>query len=269
MSELVKKKFRELGVRVRFLPSPNRWPGRRPDPNGFSLNLLSDRRGAYFAITAGNNVDMTVVDLRPHLRHLLLMAETAEGKSKFLCGQDERDWFVAAIPENRSAGDVLSAMEALKPDEVLRAQAKANLKGKDKRRRRTKAYVRQGEWFFLPCPELEVDKSVILSKEPLRRGRGTAHIAQFAYRTGGQTVYVSRRYSVGLTESQYHSVKCEAKQSGERVGSFRTMVRNPTVFVRGTIRHPDHKTIRLDCWHEVRMNTENQSRAMQNVVFFD
>jgi hypothetical protein len=39
--------------------------------------------------------------------------------------------------------------------------------------------------------------------------------------------------------------------------------------VRGRIRHSDHKTIVLRGWHEVVMNTENESLAMQHVAFLD
>ena len=47
----------------------------------------------------------------------------------------------------------------------------------------------------------------------------------------------------------------------------RTMARDPVVFVRGKVWHPDHATIRLDGWHRVEMNTENRSRAMASVAF--
>jgi hypothetical protein len=47
------------------------------------------------------------------------------------------------------------------------------------------------------------------------------------------------------------------------------MVRDPDVYAMGAIRHPDHATIHLDGWHRVLMNTEQQARAMQNVVFID
>jgi len=47
------------------------------------------------------------------------------------------------------------------------------------------------------------------------------------------------------------------------------MVRNPRAFVRGTVRHSDHKTIFLEGWHEVFMNTETQAAAMRNVAFLD
>ena len=33
------------------------------------------------------------------------------------------------------------------------------------------------------------------------------------------------------------------------------MQRNPGVYVRGHIRHPDHATIMLHGWHQVIMNT--------------
>jgi hypothetical protein len=50
---------------------------------------------------------------------------------------------------------------------------------------------------------------------------------------------------------------------------WRTMRRNPGVYVRGRIRHADHRTITLHGWHSVLMNTETQSRAMRNVAFID
>jgi hypothetical protein len=47
------------------------------------------------------------------------------------------------------------------------------------------------------------------------------------------------------------------------------MRRNAIVYVRGRVRHADHKTINLLCWHRVLMNTERESRAMRNVAFLD
>jgi hypothetical protein len=47
------------------------------------------------------------------------------------------------------------------------------------------------------------------------------------------------------------------------------MTRDPELFARGTVRHPDHATITLHGWHRVVMNTEHQSSAMRHVVFLD
>jgi hypothetical protein len=47
------------------------------------------------------------------------------------------------------------------------------------------------------------------------------------------------------------------------------MRRDAFVYVRGRIRHPDHRTVVLHGWHRVVMNTESQSKAMRNVAFLD
>lgn len=62
-------------------------------------------------------------------------------------------------------------MEALKPSEVVVAQARTHLRGKDRNRRKNPAFVRQGEWFFLPQSSLVVDASLILRWEPGREKR--------------------------------------------------------------------------------------------------
>jgi hypothetical protein len=51
----------------------------------------------------------------------LLLVRGAGEKRKFLCGQDERHWFVAAIPESAPVGTVRQAKEALKPPDVRAA----------------------------------------------------------------------------------------------------------------------------------------------------
>jgi hypothetical protein len=47
------------------------------------------------------------------------------------------------------------------------------------------------------------------------------------------------------------------------------MRRNPEVYVKGRIRHPDHKTTVLPGWHRVVPNTENRAAAGRNVAFLD
>jgi hypothetical protein len=47
------------------------------------------------------------------------------------------------------------------------------------------------------------------------------------------------------------------------------MQRNATVFVKGRVWHPDHKTVLLNGWFRVEMTTENQAPAMRHVAFLD
>jgi hypothetical protein len=268
----LEKKFEKIGARLKVstIPEPTlqrgqRFTGGLPASEGVRINVLKDKEGTYFDIRRGSNVDVEVLDVRPGDRHLLLMTRNSEGKSKFLCGADERDFFTAAIPESSSASNVPQAMEALKPGAVLSAQGKKKIKTKDKKRRKTEAYVRQGEWFFTKTPNLKVDEKLILKNEPLRRGRAKPHMAEFLYRTGGVPVYTNFKHPNGLTAIAYAALSPDERKNGH----WRQMVRDPQVYVKGAIRHSDHRTLKLDGWHEVHINTEGKSRAMRSVAFLD
>jgi hypothetical protein len=208
------------------------------------------------------------LDVQPVDRHLLLLVRDGKDKSKFLCGHDERHWFVAGIPETAPVGTVRQAKEALKPAEVQNAQARQGLKANARSRRKNAAYRRQGEWFFLPVADMVVDEKLVLRNEPLTRGNGgKPHWADFCYRTGGEPVYVSSRHPNGVTLAQYKVIL--AGNPKAKGWGWTMMRRNPGVYVKGRIRHPDHACITLHGWHEVLMNTEGRSKAMKNVAFLD
>ena len=158
-------------------------------------------------------------------------------------------------------------MEVLKPEDVVAAQARRGMKARHRNRRHNKAFIRQGEWFFIPEPGLIVDPKLVLHDEPLSRGRGKPHWAEWLYRTGGETVYVSRDYPQGLTGAEYKALLAR-KPSAKRM-HWTTMTRNPGVYVHGKIRHPDHKTVKLNGWHRVLMNTESQAASMRHLAFLD
>jgi len=226
-------------------------------------------RASFFAIVhpASADAEIAVLDVQPADRHLLLLVRENGEKSKFLCGHDERHWFVAGIPESAPVGTVRQAKEALKPAEVRILQAEKGIKAKARNRRKNAAYIRQGEWFFIPA-DILVDKQLVLRHEPLSRGgRAKPHWAEFCYRTGGETVYVCSRHRNGVTEPRYKAIV--ASNPKAKAWGWRTMRRNPAVYVKGSIRHADHATITLHGWHRVLMNTEGQARAMRNVAFLD
>jgi hypothetical protein len=158
-------------------------------------------------------------------------------------------------------------MEALKPGLVRARQDNLGIRPKNRNRRRNEAFIRQGEWFFIPSPNLNVNPRLVLENEPLRRGGGKPHLVDFIYRVGGETVYVSGQYPNGLTASQYSKVLSRWPEA--RHWPWSVLRRNPQVYVRGRVRHADHKTIVLNGWHQVLMNTETQSLAMRHVAFID
>lgn len=253
-----------------------RWSQNPAD--AFSIDVKDDRKGEFFEILVrpGADVDVDVIHIEPKDRHLLLMvkepddsARSGRGSTihKFLCGHDERAWFAAAVPERSGASTVRTAKEALKPAAARGSQFRHRVKPKDRNRRRNAGFVRQGEWFFIPAPDLEPSPMLVLSKEPLSRGRGKPHLAELLYRRGGTTVYVCPQYPTGLTEAEYRRlIQSDPKQKSLR---WTTRRRDPMVFVKGRIRHPDHKTIVLPFWHQVVPNTESRAQSMRNLAFLD
>jgi hypothetical protein len=255
--------FRKMGARVRIEASERLVSGVRVD-------IQRDRRGEFFLLRHPWNTvpDLTVLNVQPRDRHLLLISRVGGEKQKFLCGHDERHWFVAAIPESAAVSNVTQAKAALKPSQVRGQELRAAVRRKDSNRRRNRAFVRQGEWFFVPEPELRVPEMLIMRDEPLVRGRmGKPHFAEHCYRTGGKTVYVSQMAPQGLLEDEYRMrLRDDPKARGV---PWRPMRRDPRVYVRGRISHPDHATVVLAEWHRVYMNTETNAKAYAAVVFLD
>jgi hypothetical protein len=269
--DTIKKKFEKMGARVQIrAPQPSRFARRmniRPD--GVRLDIVADREGELFDLRVDRQqVDLQVLDIQPAQRHLLLMTRNRDtgSKEKFLCGHDERHWFVAAVPPG-SAASVTGAMEALKPDAVKSALTRARVPNKHRNRRRNAAFVRQGEWFFLPARGIRVPEDRVLRNEPLQRGNGKPHVVDYLVRIGGETVYVAREHRNPLTAEQHRRLL--ERREKARNWNWQVMRRNPDVFVRGRVRHSDHKTIVLDGWHRVVLNRETDAPAMRSVAFLD
>jgi len=258
-SETLERRFAAVGARVKVAARP--WRG---EPR---IDIRTDALGEYFDLgfTAGaETVELEVVDVQPRDRHLLLLARVGTEKSKFLCGHDERHWFFAAVPEGaRGVTGVTPAKAALQPRAVRALVQRTRVK--DPFRRRNAAYVRQGEWFFVRVDGIDPPAGFVLQNEPLSRGLGNAHVMQFAYRRGGEAVYVNLGHPSGISAARYARLTPDQRRSG----GWSRLVRDPEVFAKGAVRHPDHATIHLAGWHRVLMNTEHDAREMRHVVFID
>jgi len=298
------KKFEDMGARVKFRkPRPaNPFIGRRfsfnalgdrvrrmtPPTHRFEVDVRTDKKGEYFDILVTDDVDVDVINIDSKDRHLLLNAKIPNENIHFkpemvkaLCGHDERHWFSSQV--DISAVNVKQAKDTLKPAEVIQAQKKAGVKTKNWNKRKNKGFIRQGEWFFIPTDHDDPDSDLILKNEPLiltgRRG-GKPHIAQFAYRFGGTTVYVvndrwgkiydsvprdkQQEIQRGMTEKERNKLFQTYPKTREL--KWTPMAKDMTLYVKGTIRHPDHKTLKLKRWHKVVVNGEIRGK---NVVFLD
>jgi hypothetical protein len=274
---VIERQFEKMGADLRLINTP-----RPAEPNAearrrfgsfvrarrpLSVNVVDGE----FIISKDEDVTVRVVDVDPKGRHLLLMSEIDGAKEKFLCGHDERDWFVAAVP-GRPA-NIAQAMEFLKPREAREAQSRKRVRKKNRNKRKNRGFIRQGEWFFIPAPDLKPKKLLILGPEPLTRdNRSKPHLVQFCYRSGGEPVWVHSTHAPnGIAVDKYNALMRKAREGDDSISKWgwRSMVRDAAVYAKGWVRHADHKTIHLDGWHEVRMNRENEAPAMRHVTFLD
>lgn len=265
---LIERRFAEMGARVKVASTSDRdprWPGRRPrSDQPVLIDVRTDKRGPYFDLRVRDDVSVEVIDVQPKDRHLLLLARNGREKSKFLAGHDERHWFVAAIPEAApGVTGVRTAKEALLPPEVRTRIAQIH--PKKPLSRRNEAYRRQGEWIFTPAPDLDPDPLLVVCNEILTRGRGKPHIMEFAYRSGGETIYQATGGKV-YSQAQYNRM---SQKERREAGITTALTRDAEVYAKGRISHADHATITLDGWHRVAMNTEQQAVAMRHVMFLD
>src|SRR5690242_4285135 len=184
----IESKFAEMGARLKVREMPPEW--RRwfswQRSEDYAVDIQKDRHGQFFELRVpthlSDSLDLCVMQSEPRQRHLLLAVRKNGDKpqlDRFLCGHDEREWFVAAVPGGASS--VRQAMDALQPVAVRDALRRNAVSARKRYARKNRAFRRQGEWFFVPEPSFVADAKYILANEPLRRGRGKPHIVEELY----------------------------------------------------------------------------------------
>jgi hypothetical protein len=131
----------------------------------------------------------------------------------------------------------------------------------------TEALIRQGEWFFVPAPQLVADAKRIRHHEPIRRSGGKTHTVEEVFRTGGEAIYYSEARRRVLTVPQFRKLLQQRPQAVKE--DWRIMQRGMSVYGRGMVRHPDHDTVTLHGWHRILMNTESSAPAANHVAIMD
>ena len=226
MTVEIRKVFEAIGARAHV----------ETHGNVFEIDVLQngDREVYQLRYPRGDVITAEALDVKPKQRHLVLdvFGWRMPVSGRYLCGHDEFHWFVAQLPFEDATTTVRGAMEALKPVAVLREQRRKGVKRR-LYRRKTAAYVRQGEWFFLPKPKLSVDERLVARDGRLARQGGKPHHVEWLYRVpgGGQ------------------------------------------VFARGAVSHSDHATIVLQQWHLVLQNEEAkpapEARPVTRMMYMD
>lgn len=248
--DVLLRHFESIGARAKIRNlelESNRF--RRTDPASYELDVRSDRRGSYFDIALGPEApDIEVLQAVPRERHLLLFSRDGQ---RFLCGHDERDWFIAAVGERVST--VRAARGALLPAELR--ESAAAVSPRTISRRHNRLFKRQGEWFFVPS-DREIPEGETLRNEPLQRTPDSKpHVCEELYREGGEVVYIVWGRAYNEDELRARSAESDRFARAAR-SSTTSRLRNPEIYARGAIRHPDHATLHLSSWHRVYINGE-------------
>ncbi len=113
---ILERHFERLGARVRVGPWVPARVAARPRLDGLAVDVKRDRAGEYFDIQVESVlIDLDVVDVQPKDRQLLMLARylAAARQEKFICGHDDRAWFVAAVPDERGVSKVLTASSGI------------------------------------------------------------------------------------------------------------------------------------------------------------
>jgi hypothetical protein len=254
--------FAQVGARamVRPLSKPTQRV-RRP----MSIDIATDEAGEFFDIRLTPDVYLETVDIEPHDRHLVLRASNPIGNDRFLCGHDEFHWFVAALPHLAEASSAAAAKEALKPRPVVRLEQRKELGTSN---RRHDVYLRQGEWFFVPCRHASIDLERIVRGGELLRGEGSKpHQCDYLYEDGEREYECERYPQLAFFETEYRHILQTRRKASQ--WKWRPLPFRPKVYVKGWIRHADHSPMYLDVWHRVEKNTEPDELSMSWMVYRD
>jgi hypothetical protein len=151
-TDKIESRFAEMGARMKvreIAPRWNRWNGWVQSPD-YAVDIQRDRNGEFFELRVPENlrenIEVTVMQSEPKERHLLLSVRKTGDKpqlDRFLCGHDEREWFIAAVPGGASS--VRQAMDALQPSAVRDALAQNQVSSAKRYSRKNRAFRRQGE----------------------------------------------------------------------------------------------------------------------------
>ena len=94
-------------------------------------------------------------------------------------------------------------MQSLKPTLVKTLEERKP----GKHRRKADVFMRQGEWFFVPCPHASIDPAGIERNQTLVRGPGSKpHLCEFMYRDGEREYGCDRYPKLAFFEPEYQQI---------------------------------------------------------------
>jgi hypothetical protein len=178
--------------------------------------------------------------------HFTIIEKTTPVVRHFLMGVDERQLFVAQLTEGVTNINVARSLlgNTVKFHEGVRRMSPK----------------RQGEWFFLKStPEQEDLIDLFIQKNKVWI-RNKANIGEFAGRPRGNP-HVADELVVITNDKETIERLGKSKGWRKRNPKRGVSVNYNQVYVRGKIRHIDHKTLKYTHWYQVVLNNEGATES--------
>ncbi len=188
--------------------------------------------------------------------HFIITSQTDPDKRHFLMGVDERQLFVAQLKIG-----VTNIIEA-------RKQLGNTVQFHEGKRKMSAG--RQGEWFFVQATKEQTQTIELLLEKNSTFIVKKANIGRYAGKPAGnphtadELVIIPADLNI-IQKAQ--STKYARKNNLYKKEVPLYPIRRREVFVRGCIRHVDHKTIKYGKWYQVILNNEGATaQATQSWV---
>jgi hypothetical protein len=247
------EQFQQVHIDLKLVNRPSKFSTRKAKTSPDTENFLMDIRwknqttgyGQHIIMYPGKETKIEVLNLNTKFSQLILKVQEPErvmkvertvyrhklGKYITVTNKIKNNAEERYFLLGKDEGHLFVAQLTKKDNTV--EQAHKSLFPYQLRTQKKSSYIRQGEWFFLSAKSGGV--------RPYRWGRETT---DFGLKIGTGRAHVAEEFMTG---------------NGRRglIG-----------FARGTITHPEHKTITLKHWHRIYVNNESRVN-LQGLTWID
>jgi len=247
--EMIVKQFEVAGIELKLVPKPTQFGTSRAsverDVQNFLMDIRTKLRGQHILIYPGKDTKFEVVDIDTTLHQVVLSVQEPERTLKVTrkVFRHKLNQYINVTNTTVSPSEerrFLIGMDdghlfacRLKENSNTVTQAHKSLKPAVVKKRGDN-YHRQGEWFFV--------RASGLMNYPERGSR---------YR---QAIFREGRLSIG--RGRPHIAEEAITIDGR-------------TYVRGSVKHPDHKTLQFNEWYQVFSNNEKREVVARGLTWFD
>jgi hypothetical protein len=187
------------------------------------------------------------IKVRETETHFIITEKTLSTVRHFLMGVDERQLFVAQLTEGVTN---INVARSLLGNTVRFHEGVRKMSPK-----------RQGEWFFLKATQKQEDLIELFIQKNKTWIIKKASIGQYAGRNSGNPHTADELVMISHDQEEIERLgmtKWAKKRNPRRAG---IPIRLNHCYVRGAIRHIDHKTIKYSHWYQVVLNNEGDTAS--------